>query len=109
MRVTRRARSRQRGVDLYHAELEQPRARQDRDRRASIPTGIDPPIPPSGPACDAELPRSIRMQVPNTEQDVIFQYKEAKWNPPIIPGAFQMQPPGGVHSVFVTCGKEAKP
>lgn len=98
----------QAGVDLYHAEMRNfdiPKTATDR----VDPDGIDPNIPAIGPVCDAELPRSIRMQVPNTEQDVVFQYKEAKWNPPIIPGAFKLEPPAGVRSVYVTCGKDAKP
>ncbi len=47
------------------------------------------------------------MRVPNTEQDVVFQYKEAKWNPPLLPGAFEQKPPGGVRTQFVTCDKDA--
>lgn len=99
---------RQRGIDLYHADLRNWESARTAGPRVD-PDGIDPEIPPIGPVCDAELPRSIRMRVPNTEEDVVFQYKEAKWNPPIIPGAFHLEPPAGVRSVFVTCGKEAKP
>ena len=94
----------QAGVDLYHAELGNFQDAHTAPARVD-PDGIDPPIEPSGPPCDAELPRSIRMRVPNTEEDVIFQYKEAKWNPPIVPGAFEQKPPGGVRTHFVTCGK----
>jgi hypothetical protein len=94
----------QRGTDLYHAELKNHQAAKTAEPRTD-PDGIDEPIPPSGPLCDAELPRSIRMRVPNTEQDVIFQYKEAKWNPPIMPGAFQQPVPGGVRKSYVTCSK----
>jgi hypothetical protein len=49
------------------------------------------------------------MKVPNTDEDVVFQYKEAKWNPPIVPGAFSQQPTPGARMVYVTCGKDAKP
>lgn len=92
----------QRGVELYHAELEhhEPAAtsppRVDED-------GIEPPIPPIGRPCNAELPRSIRMRVPNTRHDVLFQYREAAWNPPILPGTFTQRPPGGVRAHYVTC------
>jgi hypothetical protein len=92
----------QRGVDLYHAELRNHEPAHTSGPRLD-PDGIDEPVPPSGPACDAELPRSIRMRVPDTEEDVIFQYKEAKWNPPVIPGAFEQKPPGGVRVVYVDC------
>lgn len=94
----------QRGAALYHAELKSHQPAKTAEPRTD-PDGLDAPIPPSGPACDAELPRSIRMRVPNTEEDVIFQYKEAKWNPPIMAGAFAQPVPGGVRKVFVTCAK----
>jgi hypothetical protein len=98
----------QRGIDLYHADLHRFEPMHTAEPRVD-PDNIDPPIPPSGPACDAELPRSIRMRVPNTEEDVEFQYKDAKWNPPLIQGAFEQPMPGGVRKVFVTCGKDAPP
>ncbi len=99
----------QRGVDLYHADLRNFEVAHTAGPRLD-PDGLgDPPIPPSGPACEAELPRSIRLRVPNTEEDVVFQYKDAKWNPPLVPGAFEQTPPGGVRTVRVTCDKEEKP
>jgi hypothetical protein len=97
----------QRDVDLYDAELKNHEAAKTAPARVD-PDGLEPDIQPSGPPCDAELPRSIRMRVPNTEEDVVFQYKEAKWNPPIVPGAFEQKPPGGVRTMFVTCGREEK-
>jgi hypothetical protein len=96
----------QRGIDLYHADLHRFDATSTADPRVD-PDGVDDPIPPSGPACDTELPRSIRMRVPNTEQDVEFQYKKARWNPPLVHDAFEQPLPGGVRKVFVTCGKDA--
>jgi hypothetical protein len=94
----------QRGADLYLAELSNHEPARTAPPRTD-PEGIDDPIPPIGGACDAELPRSIRMRVPHTEEDVIFQYKEAQWNPPLITGAFTQPTPGGVRSMFVTCDK----
>jgi hypothetical protein len=95
----------QSGVDLYQAELKNHEPARTAEARVD-PDGLDEDIPPSGGACDAELPRSIRMKVPNTEEDVIFQYKEAKWNPPIVAGAFTLKTPGGVRKVFVDCAKD---
>ncbi|HRI70466.1 MAG TPA: hypothetical protein PK156_39815 [Polyangium sp.] len=95
----------QRGADLYTAELSNHAAATTAPPRTD-PDGLDEPIPPSGGACDAELPRSIRMQVPYTQEDVIFQYKEAHWNPPIMPGAFEQPTPGGVRSLYVTCDEQ---
>jgi hypothetical protein len=94
----------QRGVVVYDAEMKNHEPAHTAPPRLD-PDGIDPPVPPSGPVCDAELPRSIRVRVPDTEEDVIFQYKEAKWNPPVIPGAFEQTAPQGVRSVFVDCKK----
>jgi hypothetical protein len=95
----------QRGLPLYHADLTNHKPAETAKPRVD-PDGIDPDFPPIGPVCDAELPRSIHIAVPHTEQDVIIQYQDAKWNPPIIPGAFKLEPPPGARPVFVTCGKE---
>lgn len=92
----------QRGVDLYDAELKNHEPIKSASARVD-PEGIDEPVPPSGGACDAEIPMSIRMRVPNTEQDVIFQYKDAHWNPPIVEGAFTLAYPGGVTRRYVDC------
>ena len=92
----------QAGVDLYEAELKDHQAAKTSPPRED-PDGLEETIPPSGGACDAELPRSIRIKVPNKEQDVLFNYKEAAWNPPIVQGAFTMKQPGGVKRVYVTC------
>jgi hypothetical protein len=43
------------------------------------------------------------MRVPHTKHDVIFQYKDAKWSPPIIGGAFKQPVPGGVLRRYVEC------
>lgn len=94
----------QRGIDLYHVKMSNHAPMKTSEPRID-PDGIDDPIPPIGGVCSAELPRSIRMQVPNTEEDVIFQYKDAKWNPPILPGVFTQPVPGGVRKVFVDCDK----
>ena len=103
LRVTQ-VRVAQRGVDLYLADLSRFEGAHTAPARVD-PDGIDPPLPPSGPTCDAELARSIRMQVPNTGEDVVFQYKSATWNPPLVPGAFRQKPSGGVQERFVTCDK----
>jgi hypothetical protein len=43
------------------------------------------------------------MRVPHTEDDVIFQYKEARWNPPVIQGSFRQPVPGGVVQQYTEC------
>jgi outer membrane lipoprotein-sorting protein len=92
----------QRGIDLYHAELRNHEAIKTAGPRLD-PDGIDDPVPPIGGACSAEVPRSIRMRVPHTEDDVIFQYKEARWNPPVIQGSFRQPVPGGVVQQYTEC------
>lgn len=96
----------QMGVDLYHAELTHHEPAKTAPPRVDE-DGLEPPIPPTGGPCGAELPRTIHMKVPNTEDDVIFQYKEGAWNPPVVEGAFTQQEPGGVTKAFVDC-EEAK-
>jgi hypothetical protein len=93
---------RQRGVDLWHVELDDHEPAHTAPARED-PDGLDPPIPPTGPACDAELPRSIRMRVPHTADDVILDYTEAVWNPPLVPGTFDQPVPRGVRRVAVEC------
>ena len=92
------------GLDLYRADLSDHKALKRAEARVD-PDGLDAPIEPIGPACDAELPHRIRMRVPNTDEDVIFDYKDARWNPPVLGGSFAQTPPSGVHAGFVDCGK----
>ncbi|MBL9023352.1 MAG: hypothetical protein JNL21_14225 [Myxococcales bacterium] len=90
------------GEDLYLADLSghEPTktapARVDED-------GMDEPVPPSGPACEAEYPKKIRFRVSETRDDVVFEYKEAKWNPPLLPETFTQPVPGGMRKQLVTC------
>lgn len=94
----------QAGVDLYDAELDDHRPIETAAARVDE-EGIDDPIPPSGPACQSEIPHTIRFRVPHTEDDVLFQYVkgEAKWNPPLIDGTFTQPVPGGMRRAFVEC------
>jgi hypothetical protein len=52
--------------------------------------GISPEVPPSGPQVEVEVPRTIRVEVPDKGSDVIFKYSEAALNPPLVPHAFQL-------------------
>jgi hypothetical protein len=93
---------RQQGIVLYHAELSGHAAAQTAKPRID-PDGLDAPVPPSGPECNAEIPRKIHVEVPGSEIDVVFQYDSVVWNPPIIDGLFQQQPPGGMQITPVEC------
>lgn len=92
----------QQGVVLYHAELDDHRPAAMAGPRVD-PDNIDPPIPPSGPACQAELPRRIHVEVPALKQDVQFRYDEVKWNPAIYDGLFTQPVSGGLQVQRVTC------
>ncbi len=65
--------------------------------------GLDPPIPPSGPACRAEIPRKIHVQVPYTRDDMRFRYEDVGLNPPLPEGVFTQPMPSGVRRQFVQC------
>ena len=93
---------RQQGLVLYHAELgdHRPAAMSKPQVDAD---GIDPPIPVSGPQCQAELPRTIHVEVPGKQADVIFRYEDVTWNPPLTEGLFTQPLPAGLRPERVTC------
>lgn len=65
--------------------------------------GLDPPIPPSGPACRAEVPRRIHVEVPYTSDDMRFRYEEVGLNPPLPRDVFTQPMPDGVRRQYVQC------
>jgi hypothetical protein len=87
---------------LYHVELGGHAAAAMAKERVD-PDNIDPPLPPSGPYCDAEVPRRIHVQVPRLHEDVLFRYNQLTWNPPLPEGTFQQAPPPGLPTVPVVC------
>ena len=92
----------QAGIDLYHAEL---RGHEAAHTAAPLvdEEAEGPPVPPSGPSCDAEVPRRLRLEVPETEQDVLIAYQEVKHNPPLDGKPFTQPPPGGVSIEYAVC------
>lgn len=86
---------RQQSYVLFRAELEQHDPAATAPGR-SDPDGIDPDVPPSGPSCSARAPRRLHLQVPAEEQDLLLQISEIAHNPPLSPGSFEQQAPGGV-------------
>jgi hypothetical protein len=95
----------QQGIVLYHAELRDHKPAAMAKERVD-PDGIDPPTLPSGPVCQAELPRRIHVEVPGKDEDVQFRYDNVTWNPPLVEGLFGQPIPGGVQVQRVTCEKE---
>lgn len=86
---------RQQDYVLYRAELADHRPAQTAPPR-SDPDGIDPDVPPSGPACSASVPRRLHLEVPSEEQDLVLSVSEIAHNPPLQAGVFQQRVPGGV-------------
>jgi hypothetical protein len=94
----------QKGYTLYHVDFDDFQAAKTGEP-IKDPEGIDPPIMPSGPACDAELPRKIHVEVPEEGNDVRFRYDKAFWNPPLPLGAnqFVLPPLAGLQPIYVDC------
>jgi hypothetical protein len=89
--------------DIYQADLSNHKSTNTSEPLVDE-DGLEESVPPSGPACSAELPRTIRFRVPNTKDDVQFDYADtARWNPPLIPGTFDQPVPGGMPKQFVDC------
>jgi hypothetical protein len=93
----------QQGFVLYHAELEDHAPAPMAGPRVD-PDNLEPPLAPSGPACDAEVPRKIHVEVTHPDSDVRFLYEQRTWNPPLPEGTFELRPPAGMQVEHVTCG-----
>ncbi len=86
---------RQQQYVLYRAELQQHDVTRTAPPR-SDPDGIDPDVPPSGPACSARAPRRLHLEVPAEEQDLVLSITELSHNPPLRPKVYTQRPPSGV-------------
>jgi hypothetical protein len=91
------------GSLLYTADLSEHAPGKMASARPTDPETGEPGLPPSGPECHADLPRVLRMKVPQSDVDVIFRYEEAEWNPPLPPGVFDLQRPQGMQQYEVDC------
>jgi len=95
----------QAGRVLYEVELSGHRLRQvapltqTAEERA---LGVPPPEP-SGPECELELADRMRVYVPNTGYELVFQNEELWLNPPLTQGAFTQEPPPGVSVSETDC------
>jgi hypothetical protein len=96
----------QRGVPLYHAELDThektPMAKPAACDEVCKATG-ETPAQPSGPMCEAEIPRRIHVEIPSLSTDVLFRYDKVEWNPPLVPNVFTQQQPDGLSPMPVEC------
>lgn len=96
----------QQGLLLYEATLEDHRAAQLATARVD-PDGIEPDVPPSGPPCQAEVPRRIRFQVPGSGRDIVFLQGDVQHNPPLVPGLFEQAPAAGLRVRHSACAAPA--
>jgi hypothetical protein len=90
------------GVPLYAIELDNHAPFQTAPPRVD-PDGLEPPVPPSGPACSVHLARRIQFQVPDGDHDLVLAVKTAVLNPPLVPSVFEPERPKGLRSVYSPC------
>ncbi|HTV21595.1 MAG TPA: hypothetical protein VMG12_23060 [Polyangiaceae bacterium] len=93
----------QQGLVLYEARLDEHRAASTAQARVDA-DGLEPDVPPSGPSCDAEVPRRVRFIVPGAGRDIVFIQGEVHHNPPLLAGLFQQLPPAGMRIRHSSCG-----
>jgi hypothetical protein len=92
----------QKGLVLYEVDMgEHKKARTAGPRQD--PEGIEDDIAPSGPPCDAEVPGRVRFRVPGAGRDLLVIQKTVHHNPPLVPGVFQQEAPGGVRRERSAC------
>jgi hypothetical protein len=92
----------QQGAELYHASLDDYAAASTAPPLVD-PDGLEPPVPPSGPACTVDVPRKIHIEVGEGDQDMLFRYDDVKLNPPLPSGAFAQPIPAGMEPLYVEC------
>jgi hypothetical protein len=92
----------QHGVPLYSVKLSD-HERAETARARVDPDGLEPPVPPSGPSCTAEVPRRIHIEVPSEGHDLVLAVSEVSHNPPLVSGAFSQERPPGLHAQFSPC------
>lgn len=93
----------QRGRVLYEASLDEHRAASTAEPRQD-PDGLEPDILPSGPSCDAEVPRRVRFLVPGAGRDIVFVQGEVHHNPPLTDELFAQAPAPGMNVRRSSCG-----
>jgi hypothetical protein len=98
----------QQGLVLYDARLEEHRAAGIAGPRVDS-DGLEADVPPSGPSCDAEVPRRLRFVVPGAGRDIVFIQGDVHHNPPLTPGLFRQGAPAGMRVRHSSCGLEGAP
>lgn len=87
-------------VDLSgHATVHSAVIEQSAEEKA---LGLPPPVP-SGPNCDAELPRNMRFFVPTSGHELSFKTEEVWHNPVLGSAVFEQEVPAGVTASESVC------
>lgn len=94
----------QQGLELYTAELDGHAVARTAPP-ITDPDGLTPDVPPSGPQCLAEVPRSLRVEVPGASRDVLMQLQKVEHNPPLTGQPFEQSPPAGVAVRYSDCAR----
>ncbi len=90
---------------LYQASLEEPTP-GEMAKAWEDPDGLPGEgLPPSGPQCTADLPRTVHLEVPPSASDVLLRFDEVVWNPPLPAGTFSQPRPPGLTTDFVDCAR----
>lgn len=95
----------QAGRLLYEAELSDHSPAKRREAAVTLEEaemGITPP-PPSGPSCEAEVPRTVEFSVPDRGYSLTISSREVSHNPSLAPGVFEQKIPPGVRSERSDC------
>jgi hypothetical protein len=92
----------QQGVPLYSVRMADHKKTLTAPPRVD-PDGIDPPLAPSGPACEAELPRRLHIEVPGEDHDLVIAVVEASHNPPLVSGVFTQEEQPGMRTQISSC------
>ncbi len=95
----------QAGRLLYEAKLSDhapAQRREDKVTPEEAEMGIVP-LPPSGPTCAAEVPRTVEFSVPDRGYTLVISSKDVAHNPSLAPGVFEQEIPPGVVSERSDC------
>lgn len=92
----------QAGALLYRAELGEHQAAHTAPPGRD-PDGLEPDLPPSGPPCDAPVPRVLMLEAPYADQDLAIRVKTVVHNPPLPGTAYVQLAPAGVRHRHAEC------
>lgn len=69
------------------------------------PDGLSADLPPSGPNCEATVPRRLRIVVPTEGAEVLFLQESVEHNPPLLDSMFRQARPSAARSERLNCSE----